>query len=57
MRDDGPAAAARRLAEAVPYRDQGVVAVGLGGSEARFPAGLVADVATEAARQGCTPPG
>jgi len=70
VRDDGPAAAARCLAEAVPYRDQGVVAVGLGGSEARFlagplrrrrrgggPAGLPADGSRRRGRRARVDPG
>ena len=37
IRNHGPATAARRLEEITPYRGQGVVAVGLGGSEVEFP--------------------
>jgi adenosine deaminase len=44
--------AARRLEEITPYRDQGIVAVGLGGREAAFPAEDFAEVYTEAARRG-----
>ena len=52
IRNHGPATAARRLEEITPYRGQGVVAVGLGGSEAEFPPGPFADVYAEAARRG-----
>jgi adenosine deaminase len=52
IRNHGPATAARRLEEITPYRGQGVVAVGLGGSEAEFPPGPFADVFAEAARRG-----
>lgn len=52
IRDHGPAVAARRLDEITPYRGQGIVAVGLGGSEAKFPAGDFAAVYAEAARRG-----
>jgi adenosine deaminase len=52
IRDHGPATAARRLEEITPYRGQGVVAVGLGGREGRYPPGPFADVYAEAARRG-----
>jgi adenosine deaminase len=52
IRNHGPATAARRLEEITPYRGQGVVAVGLGGSEAEFPPGPFADVFAEAGRRG-----
>ena len=52
IRNHGPATAARRLDEITPYLGQGVVAVGLGGSEADFPPGSFADVYAEAARRG-----
>jgi adenosine deaminase len=52
IRNHGPATAARRLEEITPYRGQGVVAVGLGGSEVEFPPGPFADVFREAARRG-----
>jgi adenosine deaminase len=52
IRDHGPAVAARRLEEITPYRGQGIVAVGLGGSEAGFPASDFASVYAEAARRG-----
>jgi adenosine deaminase len=52
IRNHGPATAARRLEQITPYRGQGVVAVGLGGSEAEFPPGPFAEVYREAARRG-----
>jgi adenosine deaminase len=52
IRNHGPATAARRLEEITPYRGQGVVAVGLGGSEAQYPPGPFAEVYAEAARRG-----
>jgi adenosine deaminase len=52
IRNHGPRTAARRLDEITPYRGQGVVAVGLGGSEAEYPPGPFADVYAEAARRG-----
>jgi adenosine deaminase len=52
VRDYGPIAAARRLEEITPYRGQGVVGIGLGGSEARYPPAAFADVYAEAARRG-----
>jgi len=52
IRDHGPAVAARRLAAVSPYRGEGVVAVGLGGSEPAYPAPLFAEVFAEAARLG-----
>jgi adenosine deaminase len=52
IRNHGPATAARRLEEITPYRGQGVVAVGLGGSEVEFPPGPFAAVYAEAARRG-----
>jgi adenosine deaminase len=52
IRDHGPAVAAHRLDEITPYRGQGIVAVGLGGSEGKFPAGDFAAVYAEAARRG-----
>jgi adenosine deaminase len=52
IRNHGPATAARRLEEITPYRGQGVVAVGLGGSEVQFPPGPFAEVYAEAARRG-----
>lgn len=52
IRDHGPARAARRLDAITPYRGQGVVAVGLGGSEAAYPPGLFVDVFAEARRRG-----
>jgi adenosine deaminase len=52
IRDHGPKTAARRLDEITPYRGQGVVAVGLGGSEGRYPPGLFAEVYAEAGRRG-----
>ncbi len=48
----GPRTAARRLDEITPYRGQGVVAVGLGGSEGEYPPGPFAEVYREAARRG-----
>lgn len=52
IRDHGPETAARRLEEITPYRGQGVVAVGLGGSEVEYPPGPFAEVYAEAARRG-----
>jgi adenosine deaminase len=52
VRDHGPAVAARRLEEVTPYRGQGVVGIGLGGSEDRFPPAPFAEVYAEAARRG-----
>jgi adenosine deaminase len=52
IRNHGPRTAARRLEQITPYRRQGVVAVGLGGSEAEYPPGPFAEVYTEAARRG-----
>jgi len=52
IRNHGPATAARRLEEITPYRGQGVVAVGLGGSEVEYPPGPFAEVYAEAARRG-----
>jgi adenosine deaminase len=52
IRNHGPATAARRLEEITPYRGQGVVAVGLGGSEVEHPPGPFAEVYAEAARRG-----
>jgi adenine deaminase len=52
IRNHGPATAARRLEEITPYRDQGVVAVGLGGSEVEYPPGPFAEVYAEAGRRG-----
>src|SRR5262249_8425560 len=52
IRNHGPAVAARRLDAITPYREQGVIAVGLGGSEAAYPPGLFAEVFAEAARRG-----
>jgi adenosine deaminase len=52
IRDHGPETAARRLEEITPYRGQGIVAVGLGGSEDRYPPGPFAEVYAEAARRG-----
>jgi adenosine deaminase len=56
IRDHGAEVAARRLEQITPYRADGVVAVGLGGSEDRFPPRLFAAVFAEAARRGfhCT---
>ena len=50
IRDHGPATAARRLDAVTPYRRDGVVAVGLGGSEAAHPPRLFAEVYGEARR-------
>ena len=52
IRNHGPATAARRLEEITPYRGQGVVGVGLGGSEVQFPPGPFGEVYAEAARRG-----
>jgi adenosine deaminase len=52
IRNHGPATAARRLEEITPYRGQGVVGVGLGGSEVEYPPGPFAEVYAEAARRG-----
>jgi len=52
VRDHGPAVAARRVAAIGPYRGQGVVAVGLGGSEAAHPARRFGDVFAAAAGLG-----
>jgi len=52
IRDHGPAVAERRLEEITPYRGQGVVGIGLGGSEGPFPPGPFAAVYAEAARRG-----
>jgi adenosine deaminase len=52
IRNHGPVTAARRLEEITPYRGQGVVAVGLGGSEVQYPPGLFGEVYAEAARRG-----
>jgi adenosine deaminase len=52
IRDHGPSVAARRLDAITPYRQDGVVAVGLGGSEAAHPPRLFAEVYAEAARRG-----
>lgn len=52
IRNHGPATAARRLEEITNYRGQGVVAVGLGGSEVEYPPGPFAEVYAEAARRG-----
>jgi adenosine deaminase len=52
VRDHGPAAAAARLEAVAPYRGAGLVGLGLGGSEAAFPAGPFAEVFREAARRG-----
>jgi adenosine deaminase len=52
IRNHGPATAARRLEEVTPYRGQGVVAVGLGGSEVEYPPGPFGEVYAEAARRG-----
>ena len=52
IRNHGPATAARRLEEITPYRGQGVVAIGLGGSEVEYPPGPFAEVYAEAARRG-----
>jgi len=52
IRNHGPAVAERRLEEITPYRGQGVVGIGLGGSEERFPPAPFAAVYAEAARRG-----
>jgi adenosine deaminase len=52
IRNHGPAVAAHRLDVITPYRGQGVVAVGLGGSEAAYPPELFVDVFREAERRG-----
>jgi adenosine deaminase len=52
VRDHGPETAARRLDAITPYRPDGVVAVGLGGSEAAHPPRLFTEVYAEAARRG-----
>ena len=52
IRDHGAEVAARRLEQITPYRADGVVAIGLGGSEDRFPPRLFTAVFAEAARRG-----
>jgi adenosine deaminase len=52
IRDHGPEVAARRLDEVAPYLGRGVIGVGLGGSEALFPAGPFAEVFREAKSRG-----
>jgi adenosine deaminase len=52
IRDHGAEVAARRLEQITPYRADRVVAVGLGGSEDRFPPRLFTAVFAEAARRG-----
>jgi len=52
VRDAGPAAAMRTLAEVAELGALGVVGVGLGGSEHEFPARWFADVFADARRRG-----
>lgn len=52
VRDSGPAAAARTLAQVDECRDLGVIGIGLGGYEAEFPPELFAAVFEEARRRG-----
>ena len=52
IRDHGPDVAARRLEEITPYRGQGIIGIGLGGSEQRFPPAPFAAVYAEAKRRG-----
>jgi adenosine deaminase len=52
VRDFGPQAAARRLDEVNEVRDQGVVGIGIGGSEADYPPALFAEVYARARRMG-----
>ena len=55
IRDFGPARALNTLAEVAEVRDEGVVGVGIGGSEAEFPAEPFAYVFERARREGfCT---
>lgn len=52
VRDFGPDAAFSRLDEITPYREKGVVGIGLGGSEHRYPAELFTELYREAVKRG-----
>jgi len=52
VRDHGPDTGMRRVEEVTPYLGQGVVGIGLGGSEQEFPADPYASVYTEARKRG-----
>jgi adenosine deaminase len=52
VRDYGAEGALKRLDQITPYRHAGVIGIGLGGSEQKFPAQDFAEVFTEAGRRG-----
>lgn len=52
VRDDGPERAARTLSQVLEVRDQGVIGVGLGGSEPEFPPHLFRSVFQRARGEG-----
>lgn len=52
VRDDGPKAGMQRLDEVTPFLDQGVIGIGLGGSEQDYPAIDWIDVYKEARKRG-----
>ncbi len=52
VRDFGADISFSRLDEITPYRDKGVVGIGLGGSEHRYPAELFTEVYREARKRG-----
>ena len=52
VRDDGPDVGMERLNEVTPFLGNGVVGIGLGGSEPEYPAGAWAGIYKEAKRRG-----
>lgn len=52
VRNFGPEMAFKSLDEVTPYREKGVIGIGLGGSEHHFPAELFTDVYREARNRG-----
>lgn len=52
IRDFGPDRGGEVLDEVIPVRDQGVVGIGIGGSEHQYPPGPFADVYSRARRSG-----
>jgi adenosine deaminase len=52
VRDSGPASASRTLSEINEVRDLGVIGIGIGGSEHKFPPELFESVYAEARRRG-----
>jgi adenosine deaminase len=52
VRNDGPEAGMQRLEEVTPYLEKGVIGIGLGGSEEKYPADPFAPVYQEAQNRG-----